>query len=189
MNDAFGMGRIQCVGNVDSDGEDSFQIECPGSDQRFQRHAFQILHGDERLTLVLANLINCADIRMIQRRSGLCLTPKSFQHLLVLGKMARKELQGDKTMERNVLRLVDDTHAATPDRLDDAVMRDGSPEQGGRVRHFALILGGTARQVKRRREDTVWIPVMIMETNYPLNAGVRQGEGLGANSAVNPNLL
>jgi hypothetical protein len=65
--------------------------------------------------------------------------------------MRRKELQGNKSMERNVLRLVDDAHAATPDRLDDAVVRDGSPEQRGTVRHFALILGGTARQVN---EDT-----------------------------------
>jgi len=38
-----------------------------GCNFRPERHAFDKLHHDEELPLVLADLVNCADIRMVQR--------------------------------------------------------------------------------------------------------------------------
>jgi hypothetical protein len=35
-----------------------------------QRLAFQKLHGDERLAVMLANLVNRADVRVIEGESG-----------------------------------------------------------------------------------------------------------------------
>ena len=41
MNDAFGMGGIQCVRNINGDGDYAFQIQRMGGDQIFQRRAIQ----------------------------------------------------------------------------------------------------------------------------------------------------
>ena len=85
MDDAFGMGGIECVRDVDSDGDYAFQIQRMSGDQMFQRRAIQVLHCDEWLSLLFANLIDCANVWVIQRRSGLRLSPKPFQHMRVLG--------------------------------------------------------------------------------------------------------
>ena len=50
-----------------------------------QRFTIQKLHSDESLAFVLANLVNGADIRMVQRRSSLRLTLEAFQGLMVSG--------------------------------------------------------------------------------------------------------
>jgi len=49
---------------------------------------------------------------------------KAFQGLAVLGKMFGEELQGDEPAELGILGLVDHTHAAATQLLEDAVMRN-----------------------------------------------------------------
>jgi hypothetical protein len=45
--------------------------------------------------------------------------------LRVFRNLVRQELQGDKAVQLYVLRLVDHTHPATAEFLDNAVVRDG----------------------------------------------------------------
>ena len=79
MDDALGVGRVQRVGDLDSsDSNASVSSGLPG-DAMLQSFAIQELHGDERLAVLLADLVNRADIGMIQRRSCLCFTPKAFE--------------------------------------------------------------------------------------------------------------
>ena len=42
-----------------------FQFHGSPGDLVFQRHAVEILHGDEQLPVMLADLINRADVRMV----------------------------------------------------------------------------------------------------------------------------
>src|SRR5438309_11553919 len=69
--------------------------------------------------------MNRADARVIQRRCGLGLTSKPLQGLAILGHAFRQELKGDKAVQPRVFGLVDNTHAAATELLDDAVVRDG----------------------------------------------------------------
>ena len=94
----------------------------------FQRHAVQKLHRDESLASLLPNVIDRADIRMIQCGCGLRLALETGQGLSVSGNLLRQELQGDETMEPGVFGLVDHTHPAAAQPFDDAVMRDGLAE-------------------------------------------------------------
>jgi len=55
--------------------------------------------------------------------------------LWIFGDIIRQELQGDKATQFDILGLVDDTHAATAELLDDAVVRDGLPD------HWVAMLG------------------------------------------------
>src|ERR1700740_1224229 len=86
--------------------------------------------GDERLAIVLANLVNGADVRMIERGCRLGLAFEAFQGLRVVRQFWWKELQRDETVEACVLRLVDHAHPSAADLLNNAVMRDGLANHG-----------------------------------------------------------
>ena len=51
----------------------------------FQSLAFQKLHGNESLSVLFANVVNSADVRMIECRRRLRLPLKSRQCLRVFG--------------------------------------------------------------------------------------------------------
>jgi len=40
MDDTFGVGCVERVGNLDGDGQQPISIDRPASDPVFQRHAF-----------------------------------------------------------------------------------------------------------------------------------------------------
>ena len=90
----------------------------------FQGGPFQILHGDEGLPLLLAYVIDRADVGMVQSGSRLGLTLEAAEGLRVFGHFIGQKLQRHETPQPGVLRLVDDTHAAAPEFLNNAVMRD-----------------------------------------------------------------
>ena len=67
---------------------------------------------------------------MVEGRSGARLAAEALQGLGIVGDIIGQELQGDKTMQPGVFRLVDDAHAAAAKLLDDAVVRDGLANHG-----------------------------------------------------------
>src|SRR5271157_5353339 len=89
-----------------------------------QRHAVQKLHGQKGLAVLLANVVNCADIRVIQRRCGLSFTLKTGECLRVTADLRWQELQGDEAAKAHVLSFVNHSHAAAAEFLDNTVMRD-----------------------------------------------------------------
>ena len=81
-------------------------------DEMLQRFTVQKLHSDKSLTFVFANLVNGADIRMVQRRSSLRLALEAFEGLMVAGYIVRQELESNETIEACVFGLINHTHAA-----------------------------------------------------------------------------
>ena len=75
--------------------------------------------------LELADVMDGADIRVVQGGRRLSFTLKAAQGLRVFGDVVRKELEGNETMQAGVLGLVHNAHAAPTEFLDDAVVRDG----------------------------------------------------------------
>jgi len=51
----------------------------------FQRHAVEKFHGDECLTVVFADVVDGADVRMIESRRGLRLALETGERLRVSG--------------------------------------------------------------------------------------------------------
>src|SRR5689334_21724627 len=95
------------------------------ADQVFQRLAIQELHGDECLSTLLTDVVNRADVRVIQSGRGASLTAKAFQRLRVSGQFFGQKLQSYKATQPAVFGLINDTHPAAAEPLDDAVVRDG----------------------------------------------------------------
>src|SRR5438270_12397734 len=100
-----------------------------------QRNAVQKFHSNECLPILLADVMNRADVRVIERRRGLRFALKTGECLRVTGDIFWQELESDETVQPRVLCLVHYTHATTAELLDDAVVRDG-PIEGDVKRHF-----------------------------------------------------
>src|SRR5277367_2488401 len=80
---------------------------------------------DVRSSLMLPNVVNCANIRVIQCRSGFRLAAESLRSLRVFCKFFGQELEGDKTIQPDVLGFVNDSHSTVTQFLNDAIMRNG----------------------------------------------------------------
>src|SRR5580704_12028381 len=90
-----------------------------------QRHPIQKLHGNESLLPVFANFVDGANIRMVKRRRRPRLPPKTLQGLRIARKFLRQKFEGHETAKFRILSLVNHTHAAATELLDNAVVRDG----------------------------------------------------------------
>src|SRR5215469_17638419 len=83
VNDAFGVRSIEGVGNFDGDPQKGFQFKWTTSNCVFQSLALQKLHGDERPAVFFTDIMNGADIWMVQRGSRLGFPSKSLQCLAI----------------------------------------------------------------------------------------------------------
>src|SRR5271165_2674897 len=146
VNDMPGMSGDQGVGNLDPDTQQLIQVEGLAHDV-LEGCAFEVLHGDEGLSTDFADVVNGADIGMIECGGSLRFALKARETLRILANFIRKKLESDETTETGIFRFVDNAHPAAAHSFQDAVVRDGVTEEWGGVRHSALILGWSRRQV------------------------------------------
>jgi len=95
-----------------------------------QRLSFQQLHHNERLTFVFANVINRANVRMVESRGCSSFPLKALQGLTVFGKVLRQELEGHETAETGIFGLVHHTHPANAQLLNYAVVPESAANHG-----------------------------------------------------------
>ena len=72
-----------------------------------------------------ADLVDRADVGMVQRRRGPSFAAEAGQRLRVSGNVFGQELERDEAAKLGVFGLVDHTHPAAAELFDDAVVRDG----------------------------------------------------------------
>ena len=83
------------------------------------------LHHDEVLPAVLgrlADVVDRADVRVVERGGRARLTLEPVHGLCIGRELRRQEFQRDAPAEPDILGLVDDTHSAPAEKLEDAVM-------------------------------------------------------------------
>ena len=71
MHNSAGVGGIECVGNLYTQFEQLRGLERATLDHMLQGRAIQILHGDEGLPTLLADVIDGANIGVVESRCGL----------------------------------------------------------------------------------------------------------------------
>ena len=126
VDDSRRVRGIQRVGNLDPQRQNGLGLHRPPADAVLQRHPVEILHHQEGLLAVLADLVNGADVGMVQTQRRRA--PRGGSAPGLAGPCATssgQELQSHEAAEFGVLGLVDHTHAAPAELLDDAVVRDG----------------------------------------------------------------
>jgi hypothetical protein len=89
-----------------------------------ERFPLEQLHREEGAPLVFVDVEDRADVGMLKRGGGPRLALEALESFGVFREIVRQELQGDAPPELQILRLVDDSHAAAAELAEDPVVRD-----------------------------------------------------------------
>src|SRR6516164_4818639 len=83
MDDALCMRSVERVGDFDADIKQDFQVHWTTHDEVFKGLTIEKFHGDERHTVLLVNLVDSANVGVVQSRGCLCLSLESRQCLWI----------------------------------------------------------------------------------------------------------
>ena len=109
--------RFECVRHLDGDFNHPVDGKGVSLNQVLQCFAVHELHGDERTPAFLGDLIDRADIGMVQRRSSTRLAPEALQRSAVVGEVIGEELERYRPVKQRIFCLVHHTHAPAADLL------------------------------------------------------------------------
>src|SRR5437868_13368541 len=99
MNDAFGVGGVERIGDLNGQIQQSLRLQRTSADDLLQALPFQILHHNEQPSLVLANLMDGADVGMIQRRSGASLAAETLQSWRIIGDLVGQKFESNEAAQ------------------------------------------------------------------------------------------
>ena len=92
MHDALGMSRIERVGDLDAQVNQTIGFE-RAAEYRFpQSLAFQVLHHNEAQAALFPNFVNGADVGMVQSGSGAGFAAKTLKRLRIVRDVVGQEL-------------------------------------------------------------------------------------------------
>src|SRR6266404_2498739 len=103
-----------------------------------ERLAFQIFHHQIINAVLLADVEECADVRMIQAGNSARFALESFAQFGTIRKMRRQNFDGDDAVEPRVARAVHLTHPARADRGENFIWAESS---SGRHAHYFFPVG------------------------------------------------
>ena len=155
MHDTLGVRRVQRIGNLSRELDRGVHVERLAPDLLVQSAALQQLHHDEPPAFPFSDVVNRADVRVVQRRGRARLAQMPVDRIGILSSGLGHELQGDVAVEASVLGLPDDAHPALTDLLDQTVVRQ---LLAGFDRHLAVLPRRFRRAeftVGREREGAV----------------------------------
>ena len=96
----------------------------------FQRLPVHKLHRDVGRSGFFANVVDGANVGVVQPRGSLGFPSKTLQSGGVFGRISGEEFQSNRTLKAGILSFIDHTHTAA-ELLYDAVVRDGSADHSG----------------------------------------------------------
>ncbi len=155
VDDSFGVSGIEAVGDLNAEIQKFADGELFFADASLQGLAFEQFHGDERAALEFADIVDGADVGMIERGGGAGLAAETFDSLGVMGDIIRQKFESDVAAEAGVGSFVNDAHAAAAEFFEDVVMGNGTTNDESRVRH--LLGEFTAAEGRRQSCDAVLV--------------------------------
>ena len=123
MDDATGVQGRECGQYLERDGHGLRDGHGALLQPLGERFALEQFHGDEELAAVFTDLVDLADVRMVDARCGARFTPEALPRRLVAGDR-RHRLQCDRAAEPLVACGVHDTHRARSKLVGDCVVPD-----------------------------------------------------------------
>jgi len=121
VDDPALVGFLQRLRNLDCIIERLVQLQGPVLNPLFQGLARVVSHDQKHLAVGrLVDVVDGADVRVVERRSGLCLDDEAFLCGTIAGEIRRQDLDGHGTPQPLVFGAVDDTIPPPPSR---SVMR------------------------------------------------------------------
>src|SRR5438067_1528938 len=92
MNDALPMRTFESTGDLHGISECFFIRQRAGAQTLGQRLALEVLHDQKFVAVVSSNVIQTADVRMIERGNRPRLAMKTLLHVFVRGKLRGQQL-------------------------------------------------------------------------------------------------
>src|SRR5260370_20375120 len=131
----------------------ALDVQGLAGDAMLEGLAFEKLHDNEILFFVLVDVVNGADVGVIQRRSGARFAVNALVGRMVLGELFRKKLQAHEAPEPQVLGFVDDAHAAAAELFHNTIVGDGAANhrKEGAIWLVHLRVGAEASQRMREK--------------------------------------
>jgi hypothetical protein len=136
VDNAGTVSSFQRISDLDSEQQERLHLQRLAGDALLQGGAVEILHDDEGLVILFANVVDGANARVIQCGGSSRLALKTIQGVRVADELIRQKLDGDISLEADVLCLINHSHAAAAQFFQYPVMRD-SPAHG-RLSVFGL---------------------------------------------------
>src|SRR5271166_7029360 len=102
MNNSCGVRYVEPLRDVDGNREQIFNIEWTAGDAMLQRLPVEELHRDKRFSIHLSNVVNGADVGVVQRRCGLGLALKAGQRLRIAAQFLGEKLQSHEPVQAGV---------------------------------------------------------------------------------------
>ena len=134
MDDAVAMGFVEGVGDLNAVAQDLGRRQRALGECLGQRLAFEILHDDVVDAILRADVVERADVGMVQAGDGAGLALEALAACGVGGEECGQHLDGDGTVQPRVLGPVHLTHTAGPDRGGDLVgTQTGSGGEGHKL--------------------------------------------------------
>ena len=97
MNDALCMRGLKCVSDLGCEPQQAFGVERFPTDSMAQRDAVEKFHRHKGAPLFLADIVQGANIRVIERRRRLRFTAKTGKRLRIGSYFGGKKLESDET--------------------------------------------------------------------------------------------
>src|ERR1700688_1240479 len=92
MNNSSGVRRIQRVGNFNCQGKQHIWLDRLSANAMLERESIEKFHGDERFPVLLIDLVDRADVGMVQGRGSFRFTPEPAQGLRIICDIMGQEL-------------------------------------------------------------------------------------------------
>src|SRR5258708_34703864 len=93
------MGGVKGIGDVDSDGQKIVEFEGGAVDEVLERAAFHELHDQEGTAILFSDVVDGADVRVVQCGGGFGFTAKTLDRGGVLGGPLREKFYGDEPVQ------------------------------------------------------------------------------------------
>jgi hypothetical protein len=173
-------GRVRAlerVGDLDPEPEDLLDRERPPLDALGERLALEELHDQEVDLALPPDVVEGADVRVLERRDRLRLALEALAHLLGGREVLGQDLERDRPVEPGVLGAVDLAHPAGAERGDDFV---GTEARARRKSHWrATLQQPPCARARRRVQPPTAVPKLPASPR-------RSVTPLGAKSTVPP---
>src|SRR5262249_27823550 len=132
VDDAGIVGGVERLRDLNAERDQRVKGQRPRIEQLLQRAAAQQLHHQVRAAsavFVVPDVVDGADVRMVQGGGGARLALEPRQVRARLGERRREELEGDLALELQVVRMVDLAHSTNAQKAGDLE----SPDSGAGV--------------------------------------------------------
>ena len=135
MDDALAMRLVERVGNLGGDRQRLVERQRPSFQPRGQRLALEMRHDQVVRAIDAADVVDAADVRMVQRGDRPRLALEAGPRIGVAGDFTREDFDGNRAIETSIPGFVDLAHAAGAEHSLDLIRAE--PSAGGQC-HWRL---------------------------------------------------